>query len=132
MNTEVKTSAQPIMVTTAMYDLLKEELRKRKQSKYNEEKLRLELKEARQVLRKEIPENVVTVNKAVKVKDVNTGEEFNYKLVAPDKAKRKNMTQSILSPIGVAILGYSEGAEVVWEMPDGIRTFTILEVRNIQ
>jgi regulator of nucleoside diphosphate kinase len=132
MNTEVKTSAQPIMVTTGMYDLLKEELRKRKQSKYNEEKLRLELKEAQQVLRKDIPEKVVTVNKAVKVRDVNTGEEFMYKFVAPDKAKRKNLTHSILSPIGVAILGYSEGAEVVWEMPDGIKTFSILEVKNIQ
>ncbi len=131
MNTEVKTSAQPIVVSTAMYDLLKEELRKRKQSRYNEEKLKLELKDARQVLSKDIPENVVTVNKAVKIKDVNTGEEFTYKLVGPDKAKRKNMTHSILSPIGVAMLGYSEGTEVVWEMPDGLKTFTILEVKNL-
>lgn len=131
MNTEVKTSAQPIVVSTAMYDLLKEELRKRKQSRYNEEKLKLELKDARQVLSREIPENVVTVNKSVKIKDVNTGEEFTYKLVGPDKAKRKNMTHSILSPIGIAMLGYSEGTEVVWEMPDGIKAFTILEVKTI-
>jgi regulator of nucleoside diphosphate kinase len=132
MNTEVKTSAQPIMVTTGMYDLLKEELRKRKQTKYNEEKLRLELREAQQVLKKDIPENVVAVNKTVKVRDVNTGEELIYKFVAPDKAKRKNLTHSILSPVGVALLGYSEGTEVVWEMTDGIKTFTILEVKSNQ
>lgn len=131
MDTNVKTSAEPIIVTTGMYDLLKEELRKRRLSLYNEEKLRLELKNARQVLRKEIPENVVAVNKSVKVKNSVTGEEFTYKLVAPDKAKRKNLTHSILSPIGVAVIGYSEGSEVVWDMPDGIKTFNITEVKPL-
>ena len=132
MNTEVKTSVTPIILTTGMYDLLKEELRKRRLSVYNEEKLKLELKNARQVLRKEIPENIVAVDKSVTVKNVDTNEELTYKLVAPAKAKRKNLTHSILSPIGVAVIGYAEGSEVVWEMPDGIKTFTITEVKPIQ
>ncbi|MES3018756.1 MAG: GreA/GreB family elongation factor [Bacteroidota bacterium] len=131
MNTEVKTSVTPIILTTGMYDLLKEELRKRRLSKYNEDKLMLELKNARQVLRKEIPANIVAVDKSVTVKNVETAEEFTYKLVAPAKAKRKNLTHSILSPIGVAVIGYSEGSEVVWEMPDGIKTFTIVEVKAL-
>lgn len=131
MNTEVKTSVSPIILSTGMYDLLKEEVRKRRLSKYNEEKLKLELKNARQVLRKEIPENIVTVDKSITVKNVQTSEESTYKLVAPGKAKRKNHTYSILSPIGVALIGYSEGSEVVWEMPDGIKTFTIIEVKSL-
>lgn len=132
MNTEVRTSVTPIILTTGMYDLLKEELRKRRLSKYNEEKLKLELKNARQVLGKDIPENIVTVNKAVTVKNVHTSEEFTYNLVAPAVAKRKNLTHSILTQIGVAVIGYSEGSEVVWEMPDGIKTFAITEVKPLK
>ena len=131
MNTEVKASVEPIILTTGMYDLLKEELRRRRLTLYNEEKLKLELKNARQILNKEIPEDIVAVNKSVKVKNVDTGEEFTYKLVAPEKAKRKNQTHSILSPIGVAVLGYRQGSNVVWEMQDGIKTFNITEVKPL-
>ena len=131
MTTDIKTSVQPIVLTTGMYDLLKEELRRRRLSPYNEEKLALELKNAQQILSKDIPENIVTVNKSVKLKELSTGEEFTYKLVGPDKAKRKHQTFSILSPIGVAIIGYAEGTEVVWEMPEGIKTFQIMEVKPL-
>lgn len=129
MNTEVKTSDAPIILTTGMYDLLKEELRKRRLSRYNEEKLKLELKNARQVLRKEIPDDIVAINKTVTVKDIDTAEEFIYKLVAPTEAKRKNNTCSILSSIGVGLIGYREGTDVVWEMPDGVRSFNIVAVK---
>lgn len=131
MTTEIKTSVAPIILTTGMYDLLKEELRRRRLSLYNEQKLTLELKNAQQVLSKDIPENIVTVNKSVRLKDVNSGEEFTYKLVGPAKAKRKHQTFSILSPIGVAIIGYAEGTEVVWEMPNGVKTFQIIEVKPL-
>ena len=131
MNTTVKESTSPIILSTGIYDLLKEQLRKRKLSKYNEEKLTLELRSAIQVLKKELPQDVVTVDRAVKVKELATGEEFTYHLVAPAKAKRKNNTLSILSPIGVAMLGYVQGAQVRWEMPDGFKDFRIEEVSKL-
>lgn len=131
MNAEIKTSEAPIILTTGMYDLLKEELRRRRLSPYNEEKLALELKNAQQILSRDLPADIVSVNKSVKLKDVNTGDELTYKLVGPDKAKRKNNTFSILSPIGVAVIGYREGSEVVWEMPEGVKTFKIVEVKPI-
>ncbi|NEU10073.1 GreA/GreB family elongation factor [Flavihumibacter sp. R14] len=123
-------SNPPIILSTGMYDLLKEQLRKRKLSKYNENKLSLELKSAIQVLKRELPHDVVTVDRSVRVKDLSSGEETSYRLVAPDKAKRKNNTISILSPIGVAMLGYRQGAMVRWEMPGGIREFRIEDVSN--
>lgn len=122
---EVETS---IILSTGIYDLLKNELRTRRLSKYNEEKLIRELKSAKQVLNSELPEDVVTVNKAVRVRELSTGQEHTFNLVAPAKARRKHNTLSILSPIGVAIVGYSEGAEVRWEMPDGVKEFRIEEV----
>lgn len=131
MQTEILASQEPLVLTTSMYDLLKEQIRKKRLSKFNEDRITIELKTARQLLRKDIPENVVTVNKSVRVKDLENGEEFTYKLVAPDKAKRKNQTHSILSPIGIAMLGYAEGAEITWEMPLGFKTFLITEVKNL-
>ncbi|WP_214227518.1 GreA/GreB family elongation factor [Pedobacter sp. B4-66] len=129
MNTaSIKINDTPIVLSTGIYDLLKDHLRRRKLSKYNEAKLELELKHAKQVLRNDLPADVVTVDTNVKVKELESGEEFTYKLVAPAKARRKNNTLSILSPIGVAILGYTQGAVVQWEMPEGIKQYQIEEV----
>ncbi|NRF41522.1 GreA/GreB family elongation factor [Pedobacter foliorum] len=129
MNTaSIKINDTPIVLSTGIYDLLKDHLRRRKLSKYNEAKLELELKHAKQVLRNDLPSDVVTVDTNVKVKELESGKEFSYKLVAPARARRKNNTLSILSPIGVAILGYTKGAVVQWEMPEGIKQYQIEEV----
>lgn len=129
--TTVEETKVPIILSTGIYDLLKNHLRTRKLSRYNEDKLILELKSAKQVLHKELPENVVTVDRAVRVKELESGQEYTYNLVAPAKAKQKNKTISILSPIGVAILGYVEGAEVKWEMPEGIKSYRIESVTRL-
>lgn len=126
-----KKNSKSIILTTDIYDLLKDQLRLRKLSLFNEEKLKLELRSATQVLRKDLPEDTVTVDKSVKIKHLATGVESSYKLVAPAKAKRKHNTISILSPIGVAMLGYSAGDELSWEMPDGVQEYQIVEVSSL-
>jgi len=132
MNTaSVVHEIKPIILTTGLYDLLKEHLRTHKLSKYNEEKLALELRAAQQVLKRELPPDVVTVNKKVRVKLINTGEELVYNFVGATKAKRKNNTTSILTPIGIATIGHSEGAELEWEMPEGVATIRIEEVSDL-
>lgn len=127
-NESIKINETPIILSTGIYDLLKDHLRRRKLSKYNEAKLELELKHAKQVLRNDLPNDVVTVDTNVKVKEIESGREFTYKLVAPARARKKNNTLSILSPIGVAIIGYRQGAIVQWEMPEGIKKYRIEEV----
>lgn len=129
-NLQAKKNSKSIILTTGIYDLLKDQLRLRKLSAFNEEKLRLELRSATQVLRKDLPEEIVTVDKTVKVKHLDTGIESSYNLVAPAKAKRKNNTISILSPIAMAMLGYSESDELSWEMPEGVQEYQIIEVSN--
>lgn len=117
-----------IVISTGLFDLLKDHIRRRKLSKYNQEKLELELRNATQILNKDIPENVVTVNTKVRVQELETGDEETYTLVAPSKARNKHNTLSILSPIGVAIIGYAEGAEVCWEMEAGVKNYRIAQV----
>lgn len=126
--TAIKITETPIILSRGIFDLLKDHLRRRKLSKYNEDKLELELRSAEQVLRKAIPAGTVTVDTKVTVKEVSTGDTYVHHLVAPAKAKRKHNTISILSPIGVAMLGYQEGAEIQWEMPEGLKVYRIEKV----
>jgi regulator of nucleoside diphosphate kinase len=120
-----------IVLSTGIFDLLKDHIRRRKLSPYNQEKLERELRGARQVLRKELPEDVVTVNTRVRVKELGSGEESTYVIVAPAKARNKHRNISILSPIGVAIVGYTPGAVLQWEMPEGIKSYRIEEVNRL-
>ena len=127
-STAIKTNQTPIILSRGIFDLLKDHIKRKKLSRYNELKLELELRSARQVLRRELPETIVSIDKKVKVRELDSGKEYTYNLVAENKAKRKNNTLSILSPIGVAMLGYEQGAELNWEMPEGIRSYLIVEV----
>jgi len=128
----VKITDTPIVLSRGIFDLLKEQLRTRKLSRYNELKLALELKNAVQVLRSELPSNIVAINTSVKVEHIKSGEIFVHNLVAPNKARRKNNTISILSPIGVAIMGYGIGATIQWEMDNGsLQVFKILDVKPL-
>ena len=131
-NTPVlKIDNTPIILSRGIFDLLRAHIRSRKLSKYNEAKLDLELKSATQVLRSALPENIVDIDTRVRVKEVSSGNEYSYDLVAPAKARNKHRTISILSPIAVAILGYPQGAEVQWEMPDGLKVYRIEEVTKL-
>ena len=65
------------------------------------------------------------------VKDLETGEEIEQKFVAPEKARRKNGTTSILSAIGVATLGYTTNAVIKWELPEGVKSYQILKVDRL-
>lgn len=131
MNTQEINKKTGIIVSRGIFDLLKDHVNRKKLSKYNEEKLLTELKNAQQVLSKDIPEDVVTVNRTITLLNTGTQEKTIHNIVPPGVAKRKNGTLSILSPIGVALVGYKVGAEVTWEMPHGVETFVIEQVSKI-
>lgn len=122
---------QSIILTTGMFDLLKDQIRRKKLSNLNEANLIEQLKNAKQVLRKDLPDNVVDINRKVRLADVESGETYTYSFVAPEKAKPKHNTTSILSPIGLALIGYAEGTELSWEMDNGIRQYRIEAVSSL-
>ncbi len=127
----VETTNSPIVLTTGIYDLLKDLIRKKKLNKSNEEKLEIELRNSKQVLNRDLPADVVTVNTLVVVKDLETSEETEQRFVSPQRARRKNGTTSILSAIGVATLGYATKAIIKWELPEGVKTYQILRVDKL-
>ncbi|MDR6786597.1 regulator of nucleoside diphosphate kinase [Pedobacter africanus] len=131
MTNSIQILDTPVILTTGIYDLLKDHIRRKKLSKTNEAALEAQLKKARQVLRKDLPADVVTVDTLVTVKDLETGETQEYKFVGPDSAKKKNGTVSILSPMGIAMIGYPAGAVVEWEFNEEIKKNQIIRVTPI-
>lgn len=118
-----------ISLSKGVYGLLKDHIRSNnKLSLRNKAQLEQELKNARILPAKTIPEDVVGINTSVQVRDVETSEVLSFELVAPSDAKIKNNKVSVLSAIGLALIGYEVGEEVSWEFPEGFKTYKIEKV----
>jgi regulator of nucleoside diphosphate kinase len=91
------------------------------------DKLEEELDRAEIVEPYAVAHDVVTMNSKVRLRDLDSGEVNEYRLVFPSRARSKNNV-SVLAPIGTAILGYRAGHVVEWQVPKGIRRLQILEV----
>lgn len=123
--------SQNIILTTGVYDLIKDHLRRKKATKAEEEILYAELKNAKQVLRKNLPDDIVTVNKLITVKNKNTNKTETVTFVGPTKVKTAKKRFSILSEIGIAIVGYKVGDVIKWPSSQGEIQYEILKVESI-
>lgn len=122
---------QDITLTTGVYDLIKDHIRRKKATPEEEETLRLQLKNAKQLTRKNLPLDVVTVDAKVTIKNLDTDQDEIYTFVAPDKAKRRNNTESILSTIGLALVGCKIGDVVNWSFGEEEKQLEIINVERL-
>ncbi|WP_417857586.1 GreA/GreB family elongation factor [Xanthomarina gelatinilytica] len=120
-----------VILTTGIYDMIKDHVRRKKVTQQEEELLLLELKNAEQVLRRDLPENIVTVNRRVKIKDHNDNKEREYMFVSTTKKNNKKGKSSILSDVAVATVGRQVGDIINWPFKDGERKLEILKVESI-
>lgn len=120
-----------IVVTTGIYDMIKDHVRRKKVTREEEDLLLLELKHAKQVLRRELPDDVVTVNRRVKIKDHTENKEKEYMFVSTTKTNNKKGKLSILCDVAVATIGRQVGDIIHWPFKDGERTLEILKVEQI-
>jgi regulator of nucleoside diphosphate kinase len=74
------------------------------------------------------PPNVVGLESTVAVLDLDTDEVDHYTLTLPERADPARGRLSVLAPLGTALLGYAEGAEIAWEMPGGTRRLRLTRV----
>ena len=121
-----------IIVTTGIYDLVKDQVRRKKVTQSEEDLLNNELKFAQQVLRKDLPEDRVTVNRKVTIKDHTLNSEDIYFFVDSNKEKRKKGKYSITSNIALAVIGRKTGDSFLWPFKEGERKLEILNVEEIQ
>ncbi len=123
--------SQNIIVTTGIYDLIKDQIRRKRVTQAEEDILNAELKGAKQVLRRELPEDVVTVNKKVTLKDHTNNLEETYTFVDSNKEKKKKGKYAITSNIALATVGYKTGDIINWPFPDVERKIEILNVETV-
>jgi len=92
--------------------------------------LKADFKKAKLLSRDEFPGDVVRLNSRVKLKEAGNDKTMELVLVMPDEADIKQRKISVMAPVGVALIGFREGQEVMWQAPSGRKTFTIVEVDN--
>lgn len=90
--------------------------------------LQNEIETAEKVQDKNINENVVQLNSTFTVEDVHSGKQLNFILTLPELANLAERKLSVLSPLGIALLGYESGRVVDWPMPSGMKSLKILQV----
>ncbi len=61
-----------------------------------------------------VPQNVVGMGSEVEVRDDLRKTRTRLRLVYPDEAAMGPDTVSVLTPLGVALIGLSEGASIQW------------------
>lgn len=92
-----------------------------------------ELGRARIVAPDKMPKDVVTIGSTVTYRDEATGQDRVVTLVYPEEADIALHRISVMTPIGVALLGLAEGAGFHWDTRDGQRKMlTIVRVDQVQ
>lgn len=90
-----------------------------------------EISRARIVARAKMPANVVSIGSTVTYRDETTGLEKSVTLTFPENADISCQRVSLMTPIGVALLGLAEGAEFFWDTRDDQRrTLTVIRVEQ--
>ena len=74
-----------------------------------------EIGRARIVKPARMPKNVVSIGSVVTYRDETTGQQKTVTLVYPEDADIAHQRVSVMTPIGVALLGLTEGAAFYWD-----------------
>jgi transcription elongation factor GreA len=92
----------------------------------------LELKQilhsARIITEQDIPTDEVGVGSVVSLKDLETGEEWDYRIVGPIEASPEDDMISYESPVGSALMGAKPGDVVEIQVPDGLLRYEIVGI----
>jgi regulator of nucleoside diphosphate kinase len=130
----METTAKPLIVTAGEHQLFKKLIETSYTvdpiEKLSHRKLYEELKTAKIVQENELPTNVVRLNSIVTIQ-TSFGRKDGMQLVLPSEGDLSKRKLSIMSPMGSAILGYSEGDKVLWNLPMGSEDILIEKVVNI-
>ena len=122
-----------IVLTTGIYDVVKDYVRRKRVSINEENRLIEELRDAKQVLRRDLPEDVVTVERKVTIKDHTLNEEQEYIFVPTSiKPKPRKNKYSILSNMALATVGMPVGSVIEWPFPEGEKKIEILKVEPFE
>lgn len=92
------------------------------------DQLKFELERAKIVKDDAIDDEIIQLHSEFTVINQKTGDRLSFSLELPSKADLKNKTISILSPLGVALIGFKKGSKVRWTLPGGETELEIISV----
>lgn len=92
------------------------------------ERLVNNLRSAKMLNQQEIAGNIITMNSRVKLKDVNSKRETEITITYPQDAEPVERRVSVLSDVGLALLGRKENELVSWKIPNGMGRFEITKI----
>lgn len=76
------------------------------------------------------PAHAIRLNSKVSVLDLATQDVIDFMIVMPEQADSRRNMISILTPMGIALIGYRKAEEVEYKVPLGQKRFRILDVQN--
>lgn len=76
----------------------------------------------------EIDENIIQLNSFFEIEEFSTKKHYSFTLTLPSMSNIADKKLSILTPLGVALIGFRLGMEIEWQLPGGRRKMTILKV----
>ena len=84
-----------------------------------------------EVVSKDVDANAINIGSTVRIKDLSSGEEMQYKIVGSTEADILGGKISNESPVGVALIGAKAGQTVDVETPKGtVLQYEILEIQK--
>ncbi len=92
-------------------------------------KLAGELESAKICDEADMPVDVIRFNSTITVAS-ETAWRLKFKLVEPKDSDVRNNKISILTPMGLAVIGYAEGDRLLWEFPSGEQDLTVEKVEQ--
>ena len=89
-----------------------------------------ELNRAQVVANDKIPKDVIQLNSYFEIEEINSKQQINFTVTLPNKANIAEKRVSILSPLGIALIGFRKGMTVQWTLPGGPKKLKILKVEQ--
>lgn len=124
----MRTLNRTIYITQSDMTRLRALLESMKSSREDLKALRAELDQGRVVDSLEVPDDAVTMNSRVRLRDLDDGEEMIYTLVFPARANVDEGLLSVLAPVGTAVLGHRVGDVIEWPLPAGSIRLRVEEI----
>ena len=93
--------------------------------------IRQRLSEVQSIDLSKIPTDRAAYGSKVVLCDLDSEEKVTYRLVTSEESDPENGLISTVSPIGQALMGKEEGAEITVKTPKGTRNFEIYRLTTI-
>ncbi|MFQ5751940.1 MAG: transcription elongation factor GreA [bacterium] len=83
---------------------------------------------ARIIRKEDLPPDIITLGKHIKIRDVESGEEDNYTILGEGETDIDNGIISYQSPLAKALINHKKGEIVEVKLPGGLKKYEILEI----